>query len=376
MVKYLVLYHQPTSFFIDPEIFIRFWCELQRKFILYSYIKLSLFLSILEKERTMIHMKKKNSFFHYSSSKSLFRSVMIIVMVVCIPVLLLTVFFALRNKNETVTQVEAPIPTIPVPTPAPYPMNKTGIIPGDEISARGIVVLDVDSHVYLFKRNEDMLLSPASTTKLLTALVALDEYNLDDIVTIGAPSVGGQLMGLVQGEKITVENLLYGALIQSGNDAALALAAHYKGGVDSFVDLMNVKAKELHMEQSHFTNPMGFDGVEHKVTTKDLSLLALAAMQNTTITKMVAIPQITVSDVNHIYFHKLANVNQLLGKIPGVAGIKTGWTEEAGENLITYVERNTHKVIVVVLHSKDRFKDTTKLIDWVFENYKWETVNN
>jgi D-alanyl-D-alanine carboxypeptidase len=301
---------------------------------------------------------------------------MIIVMVVCIPVLLLTVFFALRNKNETVTQVEAPIPTIPVPTPAPYPMNKTGIIPGDEISARGIVVLDVDSHVYLFKRNEDMLLSPASTTKLLTALVALDEYNLDDIVTIGAPSVGGQLMGLVQGEKITVENLLYGALIQSGNDAALALAAHYKGGVDSFVDLMNVKAKELHMEQSHFTNPMGFDGVEHKVTTKDLSLLALAAMQNTTITKMVAIPQITVSDVNHIYFHKLANVNQLLGKIPGVAGIKTGWTEEAGENLITYVERNTHKVIVVVLHSKDRFKDTTKLIDWVFENYKWETVNN
>jgi len=288
---------------------------------------------------------------------------------------LISISFGSKAKEEESKQVWIPTPTIPVPTPAPYPMNKTGVVPGDEITARGVVVIDVLSHVYLYKRNEDMLLSPASTTKLLTALVALDVYKLDDIVTIGAPSVDGQLMGLVQGEKITVENLLYGALIHSGNDAAWALAAHYKDGVDSFVDLMNLKAKELHMDQSHFTNPMGFDGVEHKVTTKDLSLLALAAMQNATIAKMVAIPQITVSDVNHIYFHKLANVNQLLGKIPGVAGIKTGWTEEAGENLITFVERNTHKVIVVVLHSKDRFKDTTKLIDWVFENYEWSTIN-
>ena len=89
---------------------------------------------------------------------------------------------------------------------------------------------------------------------------------------------------------------------------------------------------------------------------------------------MVAIPQITVSDVDHMYFHKLSNVNQLLGKVPGVAGIKTGWTEEAGENLITYVERDGKKIILVVLHSKDRFDDTTSLIDWVFANYQWDSV--
>jgi len=219
------------------------------------------------------------------------------------------------------------------------------------------------------------MLSPASTTKLLTALVALDVYKPEDVVTIGILSVNGQSMGLVSGEKITVENLLYGSLVQSGNDAAQALAEFYPEGVDRFVEKMNEKAKTLHMDQSHFTNSMGFDGPEHKVTPKDLSLLALAAIQNKVIAKIVAIPQITVSDVNHIYFHKLSNVNQLLGKIPGVGGIKTGWTEAAGENLITYIERNDRKIIFVVLHSKDRFGDTTKLIDWVFENYRWENLN-
>jgi len=236
--------------------------------------------------------------------------------------------------------------------------------------------MDVDSHVYVYKRNETLSLSPASTTKLLTALVALDVYKPDDVVTIASNSAGGQVVGLVAGEKVTVENLLYGALIHSGNDAAIALAEFYPDGMEAFIDRMNEKAKELHMEESHFTNPMGFDGSEHKVTPLDLSLLALAAIQNKTIAKMVAIPQITISDVTHTYFHKLNNVNQLLGKIPGVAGIKTGWTEAAGENLITYVERNGRKIIFVVLHSKDRFGDTTKLIDWVFENYRWEDAMN
>jgi D-alanyl-D-alanine carboxypeptidase len=154
----------------------------------------------------------------------------------------------------------------------------------------------------------------------------------------------------------------------------MALAEFYPEGVDGFIEKMNKKAKALHMDQSYFTNPAGFDGGVHKVTPKDLSLLALAAIQNKTIAKMVAIPQITVSDVNHVYFHRLSNVNQLLGKIPGVGGIKTGWTEAAGENLITYVERDGRKIIFVVLHSRDRFDDTIKLIDWVFENFRWDTL--
>jgi len=266
-------------------------------------------------------------------------------------------------------------PEVMFPTPAPYPVNASGIVPGGEVSAGGVIVLDVPSHMYLYKRNEDIKLSPASTTKLLTALVALDAYKPDDVITIKTNGSTGQVMGLVPGERITVENLLYGALIQSGNDAALALASEYPGGYDKFIEAMNVKAKSLFMVNSNFTNPAGYDNPEHKVTPLDLAMLALAAIENKTIAKMVAIPQITVSDVTHTYFHKLANVNQLVGKIPGVAGIKTGWTEQAGENLMTYVERDGRRVIFIVLHSRDRFGDTTKLISWVFDNFRWDTIS-
>lgn len=260
------------------------------------------------------------------------------------------------------------------PAPAPYPMNVTGVYPGSEITATGIVILDVDSGVYLFKRNAEELLSPASTTKILTALVALDSYSLDDVVTVTNIMNDGQVMGLVPGERITVENLLYGALIESGNDAAYALASYYPGGVDKFVEAMNKKAKALHLTKSTFTNPVGYDDPNHKMTPMDLARLGSVALNNKVIAKMVAIPQITVSDVTHTYFHPLKNVNELLGKIPGVAGIKTGWTEEAGENLITLIERNNHKLIIVVLQSTDRFGETEKLINWIFANYQWEII--
>ncbi|MCX6793597.1 MAG: D-alanyl-D-alanine carboxypeptidase [Candidatus Gottesmanbacteria bacterium] len=263
---------------------------------------------------------------------------------------------------------------VPIPTPAPYPVNITGVYPGPEVSATGVVVLDIDSGVYLYKRNETIELSPASTTKLLTALVAIDNYNLDDVVTIKRMNIDGQSMGLVPGEQITVENLLYGALIYSGNDAAWALSEYYPGGEPKFVEAMNEKAKELHLIHSTFTNPVGYDDLSHKMTPLDLALLGEAALDNKTIAKMVAIPEITISDVTHTYFHQLKNVNELLGKIPGVGGIKTGWTEEAGENLITLVERSGHRVITVVLHSQNRFGDTSKLIDWIFGNYQWNVL--
>lgn len=263
----------------------------------------------------------------------------------------------------------------PVPTPAPYPLNITGVYPGTEVTATGVVVLDIDSGVYLYRRNENELLSPASTTKLLTALVALDNYNLDDVVTIKNLANDGQVMGLVLGEKITVENLLYGALIHSGNDAAWALADYYPGGELKFVEAMNVKAKELHLTHSTFTNPVGYDDPNHKMTPIDLAILGEAALNNKVIAKMVAIPAITISDVTHTYFHQLKNVNELLGKIPGVGGIKTGWTEEAGENLITLVDRNGHRVIIVVLHSQDRFSDTETLINWIFSSFEWQELH-
>ncbi len=274
-------------------------------------------------------------------------------------------------QKDSGTPILRRLPFI-VPTLAPYPVNRTKIFPGNEISSIGIVIMDVDSGVYLYKRNETISLAPASTTKILSALVALDSYELDDVLTVKSLVNDGQDMGLVPGERLTVENLLFGTLVASANDATYALAENYSGGVEKFVEAMNQKAKVLHLENSSFTNPVGFDDPLHKMTPMDLARLASVALTNKTVSKMVAIPQITVSDVTHTYFHPLTNVNQLLGKIPGVGGIKTGWTEEAGENLVTLVERNGHRVIIVVLKSHDRFVDTASLIDWVFNNYQWE----
>lgn len=277
--------------------------------------------------------------------------------------------YTLVSKNEKPLIRRLPFA---VPTPAPYPTNITGRYPAYEITATGVVILDVDSGVYLYKRNEEELLAPASTTKILTALVALDTYQLDDVVTVKTIANDGQVMGLVPGERITVENLLYGMLIQSGNDAAYALADHYNGGAEKFVAAMNEKAQALHLTKSHFTNPVGYDNPNHTMSPMDLARLASIALSNKTIAKMVAIPQITISDVTHTYFHSLKNVNELLGKIPGVGGIKTGWTEEAGENLVTLLDRGGHRLIFVVLKSRDRFGETAKLIDWVFANYQWQ----
>ena len=262
----------------------------------------------------------------------------------------------------------------PMPVPAPNPVNVTGVFPGGEVTGTGIVVLDIDSGVYLYTRNAGELLSPASTTKILTALVSLDSYSLDDVVTVSTVMNDGQVVGLVPGERITVENLLFGALIHSGNDSAYALAEHYPGGVEKFIGAMNKKAKELHLDNSHFTNPVGYDDPNHKMTPMDLARLGRVALDNKVIAKMVAIPQITISDVTHTYFHVLKNVNELLGKIPGVGGIKTGWTEEAGENLMTLIDRGGHRVIIVVLKSQNRFQDTEKLIDWIFTNYRWKDM--
>lgn len=292
--------------------------------------------------------------------------------------LVLALFFLLSpGQNTYFSQSAGPqeiIRRLPfvLPTPAPYPVNISGLVPSSDISASGVVILDVASGVYLYKRNEEELLSPASTTKIMTALVALDHYSLDDVLTVEDTANDGQTMKLVPGERMTMENLLYGTLIHSANDAAYTLAQNYPGGVDKFVQAMNQKAVSLHLTNSHFTNPVGYDDANHKMTPVDLARLASIALLNPTITKMVAIPQITISDVTHTYFHALTNVNQLLGKIPGVGGIKTGWTEAAGENLVTLIERNNHKVIIVLLHSNDRFGETAKLIDWVYANHRWE----
>jgi len=242
------------------------------------------------------------------------------------------------------------------------------------LSAQGALAVDLDSGISLYEKNPDTKLLPASTTKIVTALVALDSYPLDQIVTVGKINVVGQKMGLFQREQITVENLLYGLLVFSANDAAEVLASNYPGGYEAFIEAMNIKAKDLSMINSYFQNPAGLDGSNQITTAEDLIRVSEVAMKNPEFAKIVGTKVASFTDVSGNIKYNLKNINELLGVIPGVSGVKTGWTENARENLVTYIERDGHKVMIAVLGSQDRFGETRELIDWVFGSYIWQEV--
>ena len=247
----------------------------------------------------------------------------------------------------------------------PIPFKKTATVPF--LTAKGVYVVDLTSFTPVLEKNAKERFLPASTAKILTALVAYDVYKPEQVIEIKKVFNEGQTMGLVLGERITVENLLYGILVHSANDAAFALADHF--GYKNFVDLMNKKAKELKMENSRFVDPAGISSSLNQYTTPfDLALAARAILQNPYLSKMVSLKEIVVSDIDFLYFHRLVNVNKLLGEVIGVGGVKTGYTEEAGQNLVSLYKRNNHQFIIVVLKSEDRFLDTRNIIDWLSWN--------
>lgn len=252
----------------------------------------------------------------------------------------------------------------------PIPYLKSQYYP--EVTAEGIYVVDLPSFTPLMMRNEHQKDLPASTTKIMTALVAYDVYKPDQIVTVKRVMNDGQTMGLVLNERITVENLLYGLLVHSGNDASYALADYY--GYDRFMALVNKKAADLHMNDSHFTNPAGLDDFNQVTTPFDLALAGRELLKNKFLSKIVSTKEITISDADFQIFHKLSNVNQLLGKIQGIGGLKTGYTENAGENLVSLYKKNGHQFIIVVLKSLDRFSDTKNIVNWLNQNIDYIIV--
>jgi len=263
----------------------------------------------------------------------------------------------LINKTETVKKINIrPIPYLKLPF---YP----------EVTAQAIYLVDLPSFTPIFFRNENLKLLPASTTKIITALVAMDIYKPDQIITVKKTIDEGQIMGLVVGEKITVENILYGTLVHSGNDAAFVLAENY--GYDKFINLMNKKAESLGMKNSHFSNPNGLDSGTQHTTAFDLSLAARELLKNPYLSKIVSTKEITISDVDFKYFHQLTNVNKLLGEIQGLGGLKTGYTENAGENLVSFYKKNGHQFVIVILKSLDRFSDTRNIISWIEANVNY-----
>lgn len=243
--------------------------------------------------------------------------------------------------------------------------------PQPEISARSAVIIDAAGGLQLYEKNPDIKHLPASTTKLMTALIVLENCDLARPIKIEFVEKEGTQMGLNLDDIVTVETLLYGMLIASGNDAAYALASACNTTHAQFVDLMNLKAQELGMESSHFANPAGFDSDLQYSTARDLAKLAKVAVSNPIISKIVATKSTVRTDITQNKTYLLENINKLLGVIDGIEGVKTGQTEGSGEILISKVTRDHHSIIAVIMGSVDRFEESQKLIEWTFKNYRF-----
>lgn len=270
-------------------------------------------------------------------------------------------------KEDVKPQFEINLPVSMIPV-----KKLTAIEP--VIEADAAIIVDFDSGEILYEKNAKEKLQIASITKLMTVIVALEEGNLEDVVTVsGAASrTEGSKVWLYSGERITLRNLLKAALIQSGNDAAVAIAEHIAGDVPSFVEKMNAKAKELKLYSTHYANPIGFDNVENYSTVSDLSRLAYIAYKNPFIKDTVKLESLTISSTNGEQSHDLKSTNELLSSFLHVLGLKTGHTEAAGLCFVSVIDnKRGNKVITIVLNSPDRFKETKMLATWAFRNYTW-----
>lgn len=254
---------------------------------------------------------------------------------------------------------------------AQLPIIKTYFVP--EISAKGAIILDSDSNVVLYSKNPDLRFSTASTTKIMTALTALDYFQLSDELIVKKATDEGSVLGLREGEKMTFENLLYAMLLPSANDAALTISQNYPGGEKGFLEKMNAKAKNLMLYNTHYLDPAGLEDASDYTTPFDLARLASYAIKNPVFREIVKTKDKYIYDTNG-QTYSVSNLNQLLGNY-GVTGIKTGYTQEAGQVLVTSKLEKGKTIIIVVMGSEDRFADTIRLIELVSNNLTYLSIH-
>ena len=241
------------------------------------------------------------------------------------------------------------------------------------LSSRYCLVLERSTNTILFEKNGFEKTPMASTTKIMTAIIALENSSLDDIVQISskAAHTGGSTLGIHSNTQISMESLLYGLLLRSGNDCAVAIAEHIGGNLEGFAILMNQKSKELGLRNTNFVTPHGLDSNNHYTTAYDLAILTNYALQNNMFLKIVETKTCTISIGNNL--RTLTNTNELLGYTPGVYGVKTGFTNNAGRCLVSACNRDNLDIIVVVLGAdtkKQRTIDSINLINYTFENFE------
>ena len=251
------------------------------------------------------------------------------------------------------------------------PENLEKTIKEPEINSRAYVVIDRNSNTVLYGKNENTKRKMASTTKIMTAIIIIENCNLKETIEVSkkAANTGGSRLGLKTGDKITIHDLLYGLMMRSGNDAAVALAEYAGGNIEGFASLMNQKASELGLYNTHFETPHGLDSDGHYTTAYELALLSNYALKNETFKKIVSTKNYSIT-ING-FPKELSNTNELLGNLEGVYGIKTGFTNGANRCLVSACKRNDMDIICVVLGAdtkKFRTTDSIKLINYVFNS--------
>lgn len=266
-----------------------------------------------------------------------------------------------RIENFNIKEIQETIETSSNPKSKP------------NINSRSAIVLDRNANAILYGKNENQKRPMASTTKIMTSIVIIENNDLNDIVTISkkAAGTGGSRLGLKFNDKISVKDLLYGLMLRSGNDAAVALAEYSGGSVQQFANLMNNKANSLGLKNTHFETPHGLDSSEHYTTTYELAILTDYALKNEIFSKIVNTQNININiNGNSKNIH---NTNELLGYLNGVYGVKTGFTNGAGRCLVTSVKRNDLDLICIVLGAdtkKDRTRDSIELIEYAYANFR------
>lgn len=276
-----------------------------------------------------------------------------------------------------VTPSPTPLPYTPTPLPSPTPvLTVRGPVP--RLSAEAYYLLDMDTGNVLVDVNGEKILPMASTTKIMTALIAIESGNLNQPVTIQQDAINesqlhdGSNAGLQVGEVLPLKELLYGLMVTSGDDAAIAIADALGGTQDNFVQRMNLFAYRLRLFRTHFADPDGLNwhnSPDHYSTAGDLTHLALYAMQISLFAQIVRSSSYSIPATGRHLAHKWNTTNTLLTSYPGIAGIKTGHTDAAGWCLVFEAERNGHRLIGTVLNSPSegqRDKDVTTLLNWGF----------
>lgn len=251
-----------------------------------------------------------------------------------------------------------------------------GINKNIHVSARSAIAIDKETGVVLYEKNAYEIIPMASTTKIITALVAINYGNLDKefIISKRADKIHGSTIKYKEGEKVTLRELLYGLMFKSGNDAAIAIAEGISGSVEEFLKLMNEEALRLGATNTHFESPHGLDSDNHYTTAYDLALITAAAKRNKTFNDIVKSKEITKG--KHGFTRSYNNINKLLYSIPDCTGVKTGYTGNAGKCLVSSFNIKDSEIIVVTLNCSARWQESKKIYEYVKENFKESTLKN